>query len=173
MAPERVRAATTTLTIILALVVAIALLLLALAAVVVGVPLRVQAWVIPTLILLIVATVAIGAAAVLAGRRIARVEIRTSRDGIEYEAAGLLVRSSWDNCERIGVVPIGIGFGEGIVLRESGLVRSRFAGMQRAVRLDRVIPLSNVMWWWRETELADDLARWAPHFGVARTPKAR
>ena len=169
MSPERVRAVTTAVTIMLALLAAMALLVIALIAIVATGPVRPQTWTLPTLGLLLAAIVAVAAAAIFARRRVRLVEIRTSPEGIEYEAATLLIRSTWENCERIGVVPIGIGYGEGIVLREPGLVRARFPDMQRAQRLDRVIPLTNVMWWWRDTEMAADLARWAPQLGVRPT----
>ena len=118
--------------------------------------------------LLAFTSIALLVAALLVRREARRVQITVTPDGIEYEARGLLMRSTWDNCVRIGIVPIGYGFGEGIVLRESGLVRARLEGILRANQLDRVIPLTNVMWWWRDTALADDLARWAAHLGISR-----
>lgn len=166
MSAERVRASTTAITIVLACLVAIGPLVIALIAVVASGPVRGQTWTLPALVLLLVATAAIALAAVLARRQIRRVEIRTTAEGLEYEAAPVLIRSTWANCERIGIVPIGLGYGEAIVLREGALVRARFPAMLRAQQLDRVIPLSNVMWWWRDTELAADLARWAPQLGV-------
>ena len=149
----------------MAILFAIGLLVVALIGAVGGQRAR-DEWTLPALVLLLVATVAMAVAAFVLRRQLGRIEIRTSAAGIEYEAAAILVRSTWQNCERIGIVPIGFGHGEGIVLREGGLVRARFPQVLRAQRLDRVIPLSNVMWWWRDTELAADLARWAPQLGI-------
>ncbi|HEY7625310.1 MAG TPA: hypothetical protein VIA63_09820 [Candidatus Limnocylindria bacterium] len=132
-----------------------------------------DAWTLPALALLLVATGAMVIAAVVLRRQLGRIEIRTSPAGIEYEAAAVFIRSTWENCERIGIVPIGLGHGEGVVLREGGLVRARFPDIVRAQRLDHVIPLSSVMWWWRETELATDMSRWAPQLGVKPPSAAR
>lgn len=164
---ERVRATTTALLILGGLVIALLLVSFALIVLVAAgqrgsssTPLLIQ------LGLVAIVALALLAAVVLARREARRVSITTSPEGIEYEGRGIGVRTTWANCVRIGSVPIGFGFGDGIVLREPGMIRARLPGLLRAQQLDRVIPLSNVMWWWRDTELADDLARWAPHLGV-------
>ena len=164
---ERVRATTTAMLILGALLVAMLVLIFALIVVVAARPHGTDNGpLLVALALLGVGAVALLFAAVLARREERRVMITTTPEGIEYEARGLYIRTTWANCARIGTVPIGLGFGDGIILREPAMMRARLAGLVRAQRLDRVIPLSNVMWWWRDTELADDLARWAPQLGV-------
>jgi hypothetical protein len=169
MSPERVRATTTAMLILGALLVAMLVLIFGLIVVVAARPRGTDNG--PALIalaLLAVGALALLVAVVFARREERRVMITTTAEGIEYEARGLHIRTTWANCARIGTVPIGLGFGDGIILREPALIRARLAGLVRAQHLDRVTPLSSVMWWWRDTELADDLARWAPQLGVAR-----
>jgi small-conductance mechanosensitive channel len=172
MAAERARAASIAALILGAILIAIVLLTFALIIVVAtGSRGSDSGPFLVALGLLALTSIALLVAAVLVRREARRVQITVTPEGIEYEARGILMRSSWDNSVRIGIVPICLGYGEGIVLRESGLIRARLAGILRANHLDRVIPLSYVMWWWRETELADDLARWATHLGISeRTP---
>jgi hypothetical protein len=165
MSPDRVRATTTALAILAAIVIAIGLLIVALIGVVAGTRFS-SGTILTTLVLMLVVAIALGTAALVLRRQVRSVAIRTSAAGIEYESSSALIRAPWSACVRVCIVPIGLGFGEGILLSEPGLVRARFPQALRAQRLDRVIPLSNVMWWWRDTALADDLARWAPQLGV-------
>jgi hypothetical protein len=172
MPTERVRATSTALLILGALLIGMLVLIFALIVLVAVRPRGTDSGpLFVALGLLAVGALALLAAVVFARRQARRIVITTTADTIEYEAPGILIRTTWANCARIGTVPIAFGFGDGIVLREPAMVRARFPGLMRAQRLDRVIPLSNVMWWWRDTELADDLARWAPHLGVARAQR--
>lgn len=96
--------------------------------------------------------------------RLGDIGLYVSESHLEYRDFGLVMRTSWDNCVRIGIVPIGAGYGEGIVLREPAEVRGNVLTRLdvRVRRRDRAIPFSFVMWWWRETSLGDDLRRYAP-----------
>ena len=163
--PERVRGTSTALAIILAILVTIGLLVVVLIFTVLGASASQRA-LLPALVGLVIVTVALGVGAFVLRRQLRDIYIRTGPDGIAYVAAAIVIETTWSNCERIGIVPIGLGFGEGIVLREPALRRARFPSIVRSQRLDRVIPLSSVAWWWRDTELAADLERWAPQLGV-------
>lgn len=92
------------------------------------------------------------------------VRIVVSRDGIEYHGGLYIISTSWDNVVRIGQIPSAFGMTEGLVLREPAMHASNWlCWLVRMNRIDHVIPLASFMWWWRDTELGDDIRRYAPH----------
>jgi hypothetical protein len=56
---------------------------------------------------------------------------------------------------------------DGLVLRQSIFKADRLTTWGAKLRgYDLVIPLQPFVWWWRESELGDDIRRYAPHLNL-------
>jgi hypothetical protein len=89
--------------------------------------------------------------------------IITSPEGIEYHELAHSVTTTWDNVQRIGIVP-GLGAAEGLLLRRPALqVRKGMAWAVKEQVHGRIIPLTPFGLFWRESDLGEDIKRYAPH----------
>jgi hypothetical protein len=109
-----------------------------------------------------------------------RSRIVTSAQGLAYHATGFSIFTTWDNIERIDQIPVfqdvsslRLGFGksprigfaghiEGLVLRRP-VVPKRSVWERGAMGFVHHIALSIEFASWRESELAQDVRRYAPH----------
>ena len=90
--------------------------------------------------------------------------LKVSPEGIEYFQLGYRLKTTWENIERIGMVPTGMQTAEGLILRESAL-QGKALGRKNLERnrLDRAIPLTFFQPRWREGGLGEEIKRFAPH----------
>jgi hypothetical protein len=93
----------------------------------------------------------------------------TLPDGIEYYAPYYSIRTTWDNIESIGRT-LGGMYGywhfevEGFLLHQSALQGNKWLNWPtRLVHLDRFVPVSPFAKQWRDSELGQDVRRYAPH----------
>lgn len=96
------------------------------------------------------------------------IRLEVSPEGIEYFQMGYRLKTTWDNIERIGMIPMGLLMAEGLILRESALQGKIFGrkNLERN-RLDRAIPLTLFQPWWREGDLGEEIKRYAPRLIVS------
>jgi hypothetical protein len=115
---------------------------------------------VPILALAAVVALLLLTAALFTLRMGSTVRLEVGPTGITCYQVGYTLRSTWENVVRIQP----IAFGEGLVLRSSGLVqKGHVARLARLNRQDYLIPLTSFGWWWRDAELGHDLLTYAPH----------
>lgn len=92
------------------------------------------------------------------------IRLEVSPEGIEYFQMGYHLKTTWDNVERVGMIPMGLLMAEGLILRESAL-QGKMLGRKNLERnrLDRAVPLTLFQPWWRENGLGEEIKRYAPH----------
>jgi hypothetical protein len=95
--------------------------------------------------------------------------IVVTSEGLEYHNGGHSLYTTWDNVERIGVMPWGAtqyghNMAEGLILRRPATRRGTILlGGQTFRHSYRFIPLTQLAgWWWRDTELGQDIKRYLP-----------
>lgn len=97
--------------------------------------------------------------AVLLVRMSSAVRLEIRPDGLTYHQVGFTLQSDWQNVVRVQP----IAYGEALVLRQSGLVSTgRFRRYGQINRQDHLIPLTPFGWWWRDSQLGQDVLRYAP-----------
>jgi hypothetical protein len=115
---------------------------------------------VPILALAAVVALLLVTAALFTLRLGSTVRLEVGPTGITYYQVGYTLRSTWENVVRVQP----IAFGEGLVLRTSGLAQQgHMARLARLNRQDYLIPLTPFGWWWRDAELGHDLLTYAPH----------
>ena len=115
---------------------------------------------VPILALAAVVALLLVTAALFTLRLGSTVRLEVGPTGITYYQVGYTLRSTWENVVRVQP----IAFGEGLVLRTSGLAQQgHMARLARLNRQDYLIPLTPFGWWWRDAELGRDLLTYAPH----------
>lgn len=93
-----------------------------------------------------------------------QIKLITSPDGIAYYHVGYSVRTPWSNLARIEEIPDGRGTIAALILYEPALqVDNRLASVQNVQSREQVIPLSPFGRDWLNSELGDDLKKYAPH----------
>jgi hypothetical protein len=102
-----------------------------------------------------------------------RIRIEISETGILYDNGNYIIKTAWNNVERIGKRVPGINIPvEGLVLlapsaNKQSLIANIFwspAIGYYEVDYSRSIPLQGIWSWnWRKSELAEDLKRYLPH----------
>jgi hypothetical protein len=93
-----------------------------------------------------------------------QIRLVISPNGIEYYQVGYGVRTSWDNVARIGEIPAGLIMAEGLILYEPALfVGKLFSGVKYIQTRGQVIPLSLFKRDWVDSELGQQIKRYAPH----------
>ena len=86
-----------------------------------------------------------------------------SPDGIEYYTPYQSIRTAWDDIESVGRVPMFSFYGEGLFLRRPALRGKKWLNWDvRLMQLDRFVPLSPFLKQWRDSELGQDVRRYAP-----------
>jgi hypothetical protein len=96
--------------------------------------------------------------------REANTYIVTSPQGVEYHKGSTLVEALWSEVTRIGMVQVNAGHSV-----ECLVIKSKVAppALVKTEREHSVfiwgIPLHPFGWFWRETELGDEIRRYAPH----------
>lgn len=90
-----------------------------------------------------------------------------SPDGIEYCTPYHRIPTTWDNIKSIGRIPMFTSYGEGLFLRQPALQGNKWLNWNaRLMQLDRFIPLSPFAEQWRDSELGQDVRRYAPYLFV-------
>jgi hypothetical protein len=91
--------------------------------------------------------------------------LRFSDQGVAFEAGHFVLRSAWDNVDRIDVAELPSGRVECIVLHEPSLHWAADAVTRRTVSRrgwDRLVPIGDFEDDWRAGAVGDALRRWAP-----------
>ena len=92
-----------------------------------------------------------------------RIRLVFDGEGVTYQQLGYSVRARWSDVQRIGLVPSGMLFVEGLILRESTLRANRVThGLVTIGRQDLAIPLTIFSFRWRDEELGAALRRHIP-----------
>ena len=96
------------------------------------------------------------------------IRLEVSPESVEYFQMGYRLKTTWDNVERIGMIPMGLLMAEGLILRESAL-QEKILGRKNLERnrLDRAIPLTLFQPWWRESDLGEEIKHYAPYLFVS------
>jgi hypothetical protein len=92
-----------------------------------------------------------------------RIALELGPDGILYRQVGYSVRAAWADVIRIGLVPAGVVYVEGLVLRDARVEGARWA--RRFVRIGRqdlAIPLTLFSWRWRDDDLGAAIREYRP-----------
>ena len=90
-------------------------------------------------------------------------------DRVEYYQVGYSVRTSWDNVARIGEIPAGRIMAEGLILDEPALfVDKLFSGVNYIQTRGQVIPLSLFKRDWVDSDLGQEIKKYAPHLFAQR-----
>jgi len=92
--------------------------------------------------------------------------LRFSDRGLAFEAGHFVLRSGWDNVDRIEVADLPSGTVECLVLDEPSLHWAADAVTRRTVSRrgwDRLVPIGDFEDDWRTGDVGDALRRWAPH----------
>jgi len=98
-----------------------------------------------------------------------QIRLIISPDGVEYYQVGYSVRTSWDNVARIGEIPAGRIIAEGLILYEPALfVDKMFSGVKYIQTRGQVIPLSLFIHDWVDSELGQEIKKYAPHLFARR-----
>ncbi len=93
-----------------------------------------------------------------------QIRLVTSPEGIEYYQVGYSVRTTWDNLAQIGAIPAGRIMVEGLILREPALFVDKWlAGVKYIQTRGQLIPLSLFKRNWLDSELGEDIRKYAPH----------
>lgn len=100
--------------------------------------------------------------------------LRLDADGVQFEPGSFVIRSGWDDVERIDEVTLPSGPTEALLLRESGLGWALDAGTRREVTVkgwDRIVPLSEFEDDWRGGRIGRLIEAHAPRLlGGPPTP---
>lgn len=98
-----------------------------------------------------------------------QIRLVISPGGVEYYQVGYSVRTTWDNVARIGEMPAGRITAEGLILREPALYVDRlFSGVKYIQTRSQLIPLSLFKRDWVDSELGQEIKKYAPHLFVQR-----
>ena len=92
--------------------------------------------------------------------------LRFSDRGVAFEAGHFVLRSAWDNVDRIDVAELPSGSVECLLLDEPSLHWAADAVTRRTVSgrgWDRVVPIGDFEDDWRAGDVGEALRRWAPH----------
>lgn len=93
-----------------------------------------------------------------------QIKLVTSPEGIAYYQVGYSVSTTWDNLARIEDIPAGRITVEGLILHEPALYVDKWlSGAKYIQSRGQLIPLSFFGRDWLNSELGDDLKRYAPH----------
>jgi len=113
----------------------------------------------PTLFVIIVSCFAI-----LMAYSAIQIRLVISPEGIEYYQVGYSVRTTWNNLARIGEIPAGRIMVEGLILYEPALfVDTWLSGVKYIQTRGQLIPLSLFKRDWLNSELGQDIKKYAPH----------
>jgi len=93
-----------------------------------------------------------------------QIRLVVSPEGVEYYQVGYSVKTTWDNVARVGEIPAGRIMAEGLILYQPALfVDSWLAGVKYIQTRGKLIPLSLFKRDWFESELGQDIKKYAPH----------
>ena len=102
--------------------------------------------------------------AILMAYSAVQIRLVISPEGIEYYQVGYSVRTTWENVERIGEIPAGRIMAEGLILYEHALfVEHWLTGLKYIQTRSQVITLSLFRRDWLNSELGQDIRKYAPH----------
>jgi hypothetical protein len=93
-----------------------------------------------------------------------QIRLVISPEGIEYYQVGYSVKTTWNNVARVGEIPAGRIMAEGLILYEQALfVDNWLSGVKYIQTRGKLIPLSLFKRDWLESELGQDIKKYAPH----------
>jgi hypothetical protein len=91
--------------------------------------------------------------------------LRFTAEGVAFEAGHFVLRSAWDNVDRIDVAELPSGTVESLVLNHPSLHWAADAVTRRTVSRrgwDRLVPIGDFEDDWRAGHVGDAIRRWAP-----------
>ena len=98
-----------------------------------------------------------------------QIRLVISSEGVEYYQVGYSVRTTWSNVARIGEIPAGKIMAEGLILHEPALFVDRiFSGVNYIQTRGQVIPLSLFKRDWVDSDLGQEIKKYAPHLFARR-----
>jgi hypothetical protein len=93
-----------------------------------------------------------------------QIRLVISPEGVEYYQVGYSVKTAWNNVARVGEIPAGRIMTEGLILYEPALfVDNWLSGVKYIQTRGKLIPLSLFKRDWLDSELGQDIKKYAPH----------
>ena len=93
-----------------------------------------------------------------------QIRLVISPEGIEYYQVGYSVKTTWSNVARVGEIPAGRIMAEGLILHEPALfVDNWLSGVKYIQTRGKLIPLSLFKRDWLDSNLGQDIRKYAPH----------